>query len=332
MESGILPYHRCLIPNIPKDVQHLLYDVINYGVIPLDILLASLSIIFNLLVLTAVLRSKSLRHPSLLLLCSLSITDLLWAAFSIFKGMVRLTQDDFCPSEIIVQSGAGFGGLCYISTIGNLAIISKDRHLAVAKPLWYRSHVTRSRVVKQASAVWLFSVMMSGMIQASVYYPVVDRPAQILVSLFYVICIIVMIYSYIGIFIASRRHRRMMHDQHQSQMHATLRREKRLANTVGLIVILLCLTLLPALISPLVLVILGPSASATFLPFRPFYSVFITLNGFFNPLLNFGRNEDVRRAVRGLIRRPQCVGAAVQPHNTESFPAVKRTTRAQLPP
>ena len=159
-------------------------DVINYGVIPLDILLACLSFIFNLLVLTAVLRTKSLRHPSLLLLCSLSITDLLWAVFSIFKDTVRLTQDYFCPSEVIVQSGKGFTGLCFISTIGILAITSKDGHLAVAKPLWYRSHVTRSRVVKQAIAIWLFSVMMSGLIQASVYFPIVSRPAQIIVSLF----------------------------------------------------------------------------------------------------------------------------------------------------
>ena len=318
MEPGVVPYQRCLIPNIPRDVQETVRDVINYGVIPMDILLASLSIMFNLLVLTAVLQTKSLRYPSLLLLCSLSITDLLWAAFSIFKGMVRLTQDDFCPSEVIVQSGKGFAGLCFISTIGNLAIISKDRHLAVAKPLWYRSHVTRSRVVKQVTAIWLFSVMMSGMIQASVYFPTVSRPAQIIASLFYVFCFIVMIYSYIGIFIASRRHRQTLRDQHQSQMLATLRREKRLANTVGLIVIVLCLTTLPAIITPLVLANLRLSAGSRFLPFRPLYSVFVTLNGLFNPLLNFGRNEDIRRAVRGLIRRRQCVGAAVQRYDIEN--------------
>ena len=317
MEPEVAPYQRCLIPNIPRDVQETVRDVINYGVIPLDILLASLSIIFNLLVLTAVLRTKSLRYPSLLLLCSLSITDLLWAVFSIFKDTVRLTQDDFCPSEVIVQSGKGFAGLCFISTIGNLAVISKDRHLAVAKPLWYRSHVTRSRVVKQATAIWLFSVMMSGMIQASVYFPIVSRPAQIIVSLFYVFCFIVMIYSYAGIFIASRHHRQTMREQHLSQMLATLRREKRLANTVGLILVVLCLTTLPALITPLVLANLGLSAGSRFLPFRPLYSVFNTLNGLLNPLLNFGRNEGVRRAVGGLIR-PKFVGAAVQSHNTES--------------
>ena len=273
---------------------------------------------FNLLVLTAVLRTKSLRHPSFLLLCSLSITDLLWAVFSIFKDTVTLTQDDFCRSEVIVQSGKGFAGLCFISTIGNLAIISKDRHLAVAKPLWYRSHVTRSRVVKQAIAIWLFSVMMSGMIQASVYFTVVSRPAQIIVSLFYAFCFIVMIYYYIGIFIASRQHRRTMREKHQSQMLATLRREKRLANTVGLILVVLCLTTLPAITTPLVLANLGLASGSRFILFRPLYSVFMTLSGLLNPLLNFGRNEDVCRAVRGLIRRRQYVGAAEQLYYIEN--------------
>ena len=125
-----------------------------------------------------------------------------------------------------------------------------------------------------------------------------------------------MIYSYIGIFIASRHHRQTL--QHQSQMLASLRREKRLTNTVGLILIVLCLTTLPAIITPLVLANLGLSPGSKFIPFRPLYSVFVTLSGLLNALLNFGRNEDIRRAVRGLIRRRQCVGAAVQCYNIEN--------------
>ena len=43
-------------------------------------------------------------------------------------------------------------------------------------------------------------------------------------------------------------------------------------------------------------------------PLRPFYYIFATLNGLLNPLLNYGRNEDVRRAVRSLIRCQRCCG------------------------
>lgn len=85
-------------------------------------------------------------------------------------------------------------------------------------------------------------------------------------------------------------------------MVATLRREQKLAKTVGLILLVLCFTFLPALISPLVFATLGFS-ELEFGSFNPFIVVFVTLNGLLNPLLNYGRNSDVRRAVRQLIRK-----------------------------
>ena len=279
-------------------------DVTNYIIVPVDMLLASLSFISNFLVLTAVWRTPSLRHPSLLLLCSLSVTDLLWAFFCIVKDTLRYTQEDFCPEGTGI-SGKEFPILCYMSTLGNLAIISRDRHLAVGKPLWYRNHMTRSRIVKQTSAVWLFSAIMSGLAHASLHFSIIARLPQVLAALFYVTCIVVMIYSYAGM------------NQHGGQMCATLKRETKLANTVGLILIVLCFTFLPGLMTPMVLLTLGFSAVSEFIPSRPFYFLLITLNGLLNPLLNYGRNKDVRRAVRGLVRCRQCVGT-VHPYNTGS--------------
>ena len=90
--------------------------------------------------------------------------------------------------------------------------------------------------------------------------------------------------------------------QQAGQMLAVLRREKKLANIVGFILIALCFTYLPALIAPIVLSQLGYSTGDGLIPFRPLYYVFVTFNGLLNPLLNYGRNEDVRRAVRRLIR------------------------------
>ena len=120
--------------------------------------------------------------------------------------------------------------------------------------------------------------------------------------------------SYVGIFISNKRQRQTIH-QHGGHMLTALRREKRLANTVGLILIVLCCTFIPALSIPLILAILGFS-TADLLPFRPFYALFITLNGLLNPLLNYGRNKDVRRAVRLLITCPaQHLGGV----NTASF-------------
>ena len=81
IHSGSLPYQRCLVPDIPEDAQHTVRDVTNYVIVPLNMLVAFLSLLSNGLVVTAVIRTRSLQHPSLLLLCSLSITDLLWFVF-----------------------------------------------------------------------------------------------------------------------------------------------------------------------------------------------------------------------------------------------------------
>ena len=90
-------------------------------------------------------------------------------------------------------------------------------------------------------------------------------------------------------------------------MRAVLKREKQIANTVGLIVLVLCLTVLPAMTVPLVLFTFGFRPEDT-TPLRPFYYIFGTLNGLLNPILNYGRNNDVRRAVRNLIKCQMCCG------------------------
>ena len=267
-------------------------------------LLALLSMTCNCLVLTAILRTRSLQHPSLLLLGSLSITDVLWAIFTIVKNTVTFTLEDFCPEEL-GATGQGVAVLCMISTLGNLAIISRDRFLAVSKPWRYRHRATRSRVVRETSVIWSLSLIMAGIVACGVYFPLVAFLSRVVGTLLYALYILITICSYVGIFIANRRHRTTM-NQHGGQTLATLQHEKKLANTVGLLLIVLCFTFLPALIAPLALIIAGYS-SFGLIPFRPFYHVFVTLNGFLNPLLNYGRNGDVRRAVRGLIRRPQCI-------------------------
>ena len=314
VSSGSLPYQRCLISNIPENVQHTVRDVTNFIVIPLNMLVAFLSLMSNSLVLTAVMRTRSLQHPSLLLLCSLSLTDVLWALFSIVRDTVRFSRDDLCLEES--EEEPWFASLCFMATMGNLAIISFDRCLAVSKPWWYRNNVKRSRVVKQASAVWLYSLAASGLVYANEHSLIPGIASLAVGSLLYIFCFLLIISSYIGIFIANRRHKRTM-NQHSGQVLAALKREKKLSNTVGLILIVLLFTFLPALIFPLALLLLGYTNSE-FPPWRPIYSFFITLNGLLNPLLNYGRNADVRRAVRGLIRCPQCA-ARVLPHPTEGI-------------
>ena len=167
--TGTLSHQRCLIPGLPEDTQHTMCNVTNFIFGPLVMLLAFLSLTSNSLIMAALIRVKSLRHPSLLLLGSLSITDILFAVYVFVKSFARNIYEAFCPEEM-GDLERGFVILCNLSTVGNLALISKDRYLAVSKPWLYRTHLKRSRVLKQSSAIWFYSFFMSGMLFASSYF------------------------------------------------------------------------------------------------------------------------------------------------------------------
>ena len=82
------------------------------------------------------------------------------------------------------------------------------------------------------------------------------------------------------------------------EIQAVMKREKKSAATIRLILLILLLTFLPALLWQIVLKLQGVESLE---PYRPFTSALYTLNALVNPLMNFGRNKDVRRALRGLL-------------------------------
>ena len=104
----------------------------------------------------------------------------------------------------------------------------------------------------------------------------------------------------------NRRHGASMH-LYGGPMCTVLRCEKKITNTVGLILLVLCFTVLPAMIAPFVLMNLG-FTPRDLTPPRPFNFICVNLNGLLNPLLNYGRNDDVRRAVRSLMICERCCG------------------------
>ena len=304
VNSGSLPYQRCLISGIPEDAQQTVRYTTNYIIVPLDMLVAFLSLLSNGLVLTAVIRTRSLQNPPLLLLCSLSISDLLWALSTIVRGTIRYTSEGLCPEE---SEGAWFVSLCFGATVGNLAFISIDRYSAVSKPLLYHSNVKRLRVFKQVLTVWLSSFISSGFVYANEHSLISGIAPLVAIRFIYVFALIVIISSYIGILISNIRHNRAMNKHRQGgRMLAMIKREKKLANTVGLILILLLLTFLPAICFPSILFISGfVELVANLAAWKPFLGFMISLNGLLNSLLNCGRNEDVRKAVLVLIGCPK---------------------------
>ena len=304
-----LPDQQCLVASIPEHVQRTLCDVTNLVVLPLETLLALLSVTFNSLILVAILCTRSIQRPSLLLLCSLSTTDVIWAILSAIRNAKFFILKSVCLQE--ATSEELFPRLlCLFSTLGSLAVISCDRLLAVSIPWWYRSHASKSLAIKQIVLVWVIAVILSSMGGGQGHN---DSPLLLSIFLYLRIVLSVcfaltIIGCYIGVLIVNCK-QRISVDQYGGPMQTVLKREKKVANTVGLILLVLCSTLLPAVMAPIVLMHFG-FALADMIPLRPFILFFATLNGLLNSLVNYGRNKNVRRAVRSLIRCEICCGRA----------------------
>ena len=297
MPSVELLTQQCLLTSLPEHAQRTLRDVTNSVVLPLDTLLALLSVTCNTVILVAILRVRSIQRPSLLLLCSLSTTDVIWEISSVIHNTKFFILKNFCPKDLSEEEVFA-GVLCLFSTLGSLAAISCDRLLAVKNPWWYRRHATRSNAVKQITLVWVIALTFSGIGAGHRYndsrllWSIFLYPG----SLFSVGYALTVIGCYIGVLTANRRHGASMH-LYGGPMRTVLRREKKVANAVGLILLALCFTVLPAMFSPFVLMNLGFTLR-DLTPLKPFNFI----NGLLNPLLNYGRNDNVRRAVRSLIR------------------------------
>ena len=151
-----------------------------------------------------------------------------------------MCSNEFSPAR------RGLAALCNLATLGNLAIVSRDRYLAARKPSWYLNHMTPSLAIKMKCVPWLINDCICDFFSTEA-----RRRIQLfwtnICLLFYLICFFVIIFCYLSIYCKPTLPQQFLH------ICAILEREKRLANTVGSIMLVLLLTFLPALICPAVL-------------------------------------------------------------------------------
>jgi len=257
-------------------------------------LLAVMAFVCNGLICVTVARTKSLQRPSLLMLCSLSVTDLIYALFSLYMGVKTVQSEHTCLGKAGAEERA-MNVLISLATLGTLAVISRDRYLAVTKPWWYRSHVNTSRAIKISCIPWIISVALT--LVHIVYFVFkfdggYKQLAHTIPLVYYCVCFVIISFSHLGIYFKKPPAVGI------GEIQAVMKREKKSAATIRLILLVLLLTFLPALLWPIVLGVKGIDNVG---PYRPFISFLFTADALVNPLLNFGRSKDMRRAVTSLF-------------------------------
>ena len=102
----------------------------------------------NLAVIVAVIKTPSLQRPCNILLCSLATTDCLTGLiaqpiFVAWRLMIPRIHDSCDHQAELYKAFSLSLKSCSGWSFVNLCLISFDRHYALAKPLVYRSSVTK---------------------------------------------------------------------------------------------------------------------------------------------------------------------------------------------
>ena len=158
--------------------------------------LMPIAILGNALVLIAIVRTPSIRSTSMLMLCSLAVSDLLvgimvqpfYIAHHLTKGRL-----------LLLLEGAIGHSVCGVSFL-TFTAITVDRFIALHYHLRYATLVTKSRVKHTLLSIWFFSFALLG------FYFWNRRVYRILIGVIIAICFIVSTFCYIRIYQILRHH------------------------------------------------------------------------------------------------------------------------------
>lgn len=264
----------------------------------LNAVFSLITAIGNLVILQVIWRKQELHTPSFILLFCLAASDLL----------VGLVCQPFYVAYKITELIDNFGAYCILRMIqsisgwtttgASLAILSGvsiDRLLVLTLHLRYNTIVTVQRVLQTVFVVWMLSVaivMLRFWIRQWLILPV-----AIVVTSFTVTTI-----STLKIFQIVRRHQRQIFQQQwvQSNIVDVLKCRKS-AVTVLYVYGLFIIFYLPLCATMVVETLTGYTLRVKIAYDYAATAVFI--NSFLNPIVYCFRIEEIRRAVKNLLKR-----------------------------
>ncbi|XP_036970873.1 trace amine-associated receptor 13c-like [Acanthopagrus latus] len=220
-----------------------------------------LTVVLNLLTLIIISSSRQLHTPTNLILLSLAVSDLL-------VGLVVM------PSQIVLMQSVLFldkmscvflylcGFILTSASVGNMVLISVDRYVAICYPLRYSSMITPRRVQIYLSLCWFCSVIYNFMLlkdhlsqidllnscyqECFLVINYIFGAVDLLVTFFCPLTVIIVLYM--RVFVVAVSQARVMRSQISALRSNTVtvkRSEMRAARTVGVILLVFVLCLLP---------------------------------------------------------------------------------------
>ena len=258
-----------------------------------------ISILGNVLVLAAIIRTPSIRStPHMIILCSLAVSDFLVGLIAqpIFVAH-QLTGHPYV-SQVSVMMGFF---LCVVSLM-TITAITVDRFLALHYHMRYASLVTELRVKYTLTIIWLINFLLSGF---GFWKPLVHNFVAATVT---IICLLICTASFIRIYCFIRRHQLQILSQQQAVQSSdagnnlNVPRLKRSAMNTFVFFIVLIICYLPFY----VILILDGLSIKDWQSELEFAITGVFMNSSINPLLYCWRLRELRAAVVKTARQMLC--------------------------
>lgn len=216
-------------------------------------IVASVTAVGNFLLLLTIhlnFRRLLFRTPSTFLIANLGVSDLLVGLLVGYpvavRDIYRYKQQEITDMvRVLIEV---FEGLTMFISGCTIIALSADRYIAVSDPMGYRSRVTKKRVKIFVLLVWISAVLLCSLpltgLDKKVYTIIyLHTHATIPTFLLTAVCI--------KMFRAWTRHRREMETLQNSPINRRreMQRQRKMAQSVYIILSLFYLTLLPAYIT-----------------------------------------------------------------------------------
>ena len=311
------------------------------ALITADLIAALPTILLNALVIFAVVTRRPLRNNSTILLACLAGVDLLTGLvalpFAFLVDLKRLlSAEPFCSLEkafIVTVTMVGY------ASISHLVVISIDRYTTIKYPLRYQDIVTETRIIISIILSWGFTLFMTihefvlVVLQSGRIYSVYSQMNVILQIVAGASFIVVISWSYGYIYRETRRQiKRLKAEQLPQEEIQRIKKDRKAAITLAIILIALVITYLPAIVFGLLATLPGSITSPPrfICVIWKWVAVAMMLGSLFNPIIYCWRMKNLRSAFLEIIhlRQPENTRPDIEMREIEGYQPRTRTNQA----
>ncbi len=265
----------------------------------LNVPLMLISILGNGLVLAAIIRTPSIRSTSMIMLCSLAVSDLLVGVIA--QPLFHANELTEYNNVVVDLSEITLVSFCGISLV-TITAITLDRFMAIHFHMRYPTLVTKSRVQCTIGMIWSIIFVLIGLYLWS------ERAFFLLVAVLNVICLSISTFCYVRIYQIVRHHQLQINAQQQAVQYSNLgdkfksMRLKRSAINTFVFYIVLILCYFPMYV---LLTLYGTS----YKDWKTDWNFAITvmfMNSSINPILYCWRLRELRTSIVKTARQMLC--------------------------